>query len=60
MRFEVLRVSAVLEGAGVLWGGVPDFRKGASSPGGAKTVSADREREEGASARGEPPAARVE
>ena len=42
VRFEVLRVSAMLEGAGLLWGGVPDFREGPSSPGGAKTLPADR------------------
>jgi len=42
VRFEVLRVSAMLEGAGLLWGGMRYFREETSSAGGAKTLSADR------------------
>jgi len=57
---KVLRVSAVLEGAGLLWGGVSYFREAQSSPGSAKTLPADPEREEGSPARGEPPSARME
>ena len=41
VRIEVLRVSAMLEGAGLLWGGVPYFREETSSAGGAKTLPAD-------------------
>jgi len=55
-----LCMSAMLEGAGLLWRGVPAFREEQSSPGGAEALPADPEREEGSPARGEPPSPRVE
>jgi len=53
-------MSAVLEGPGLLFRGVPPFRETPGSPGGTKAVPADPEREESSPARGEPASSRVE
>ena len=57
---EFLHLSAMLERTGLLFGGVPSFRKGPSSPRSPKTLPTNPEREEGSPARREPPSSRVE
>jgi len=53
-------MSAVLEGPGLLFRGVPPFRETPGSPGSTKAVPAEPEREEGAPSGREPPSSRVE
>lgn len=54
-----LHMSAVLERPELLFGGMPPFRKTPGSPGSAKTVPTDSEREEGSSPGREPPSSHI-
>ena len=60
VRQNVLRLSAMLEGAGLLWGGLPTVGEPTGSPGGPEALPADGEGQESPSPGREPSTSRLE